>query len=93
MSVQLFDLGTVIGENLGVGSFEGGLILTLILSGMVLSYPIYKRMFTVAFPLLIIVLSLCTGLTWLNVYIFVIIICAIAGGLALKFRDLITGSF
>jgi len=93
MSIELFELGTELGETLGVGSFEGGLILTLILCGMVLSYPIYKRMFTVAFPLLIITLSLCTGLTWLNVYVFVIILASIASGLAIKFRDLITGSF
>lgn len=93
MSIQLFDLGEQLGNVLGVGAFEGGLILTLILCGMVLSYPIYKRMFTISFPLLIIVLSLCTGLTWLNVYIFVIIICAIAGGLSIKFREIILGRF
>jgi len=93
MSIELFDLGTALGNNLGVGSFEGGLILTLILCGVVLSYPIYKRMSNIAFPLLILVLCLCVGLTWLNVYIFVILICAIAGGLAVKFRELITGRF
>jgi len=93
MSVQLFDLGEQLGSTLGVGAFEGGLILTLILCGMVLSYPIYKRMFTISFPLLVIVLSLCTGLTWLNVYVFVIILAGIASGLAIKFRDLITGRF
>jgi len=93
MSIQLFDLGTVLGENLGVGAFEGGLILTLILCGIVLSYPIYKRMFNIAFIFMIITLCLCTGLTWLNVYVFIIILASIASGLAIKFRDLITGSF
>ena len=91
MSIELFDLGADLGSALGVGAFEGGLILTLILCGMVLSYPIYKRMYNVSFILMMLVLSLCIGLTWLNVYVFVIVVCAIAGGLAVKFRDLITG--
>jgi len=93
LSIELFDLATDLGEALGVTSFEGGLILTLIICGMVLSYPLYKKMYQIAFPLMIITLSLCVGLTWLNVYVFVIIICAIAGGLAIKFRDVITGRF
>ena len=93
MSVQLFDLGTALGSALGVGTFEGGLILTLILCGMTLSYPIYKRMFTISFPLFIIVISLCVGLTWLNVYVFIIIIAGIASGLAVKFREAIMGRF
>ena len=93
MSIELFDLGKDLGNVLGVSSFEGGLILTLIICGMTLSYPLYKKQYTIAFPLLIIILSLCVGLTWLNVYVFVIIICAIAGGLAIKFREIITGRF
>jgi len=93
MSIQLFDLAEDFGNVLGVTSFEGGLILTLIVVGIVISYPLYKRLYPLTFSLFILVISLCVGLTWLNVYVFVIIIGAIAGGLAIKFRDLITGKF
>jgi len=93
LSIELFDLGTDLGEQLGVSSFEGGLILTLILCGMVLSYPLYKRLYQIAFPLLMITLCLCVGLSWLNVYVFIMLVCAIAGGLAVKFRDIIIGRF
>jgi len=93
MSIELFDLGEDLGQVLGVSSFEGGLILTLIICGMALSYPLYKKMYNIAFILMMLSLSLCVGLTWLNVYVFIIIICAIAGGIAVKFRDIITGRF
>lgn len=93
MSIELFNLGEDLGTVLGVTSFEGGLILTLIVCGMVLSFPLYKRMYNIAFILMMLSLSLCVGLTWLNVYVFVIIICGIAGGIAIKFREIITGRF
>lgn len=91
MSIELFDLGEDLGNVLGVTSFEGGIILTLIICGMVLSYPLYKRAYNIAFGLFMLSLSLCVALTWLNVYVFIILICAIAGGLAIKFREIITG--
>jgi len=93
MSIELFDLGEALGDVLGVTSFEGGLILTLIVIGMTISYPLYKQHYPLTFGLFIVTLSLCVGLTWLNVYVFIILVCAIAGGLAIKFRDLITGRF
>jgi hypothetical protein len=90
MSIELFNLGADLGTALGVTAFEGGLILTLILTLAIIIYPLYKGHLTVTMGLFIAVIALCVGLTWLNVFVFIILICATAGGLAYKFKDIFT---
>jgi len=85
--INLFDLGTDLGTALGVTGFEGGLILTLICIMTVILYPLYKKQYSITMALFITILSLCVGLTWCNVYVFIIIVCTTAGGLAYKFKD------
>lgn len=87
VGIDLFNLGTDLGTALGVGAFEGGLILTLILTLAVILFPLYKGRYQITMGLFIMIISLCVGLTWLNVYVFIIIVCAVAGGLAYKFKD------
>jgi hypothetical protein len=87
LAIDLFNLGIDLGTALGVTGFEGGLILTLICVMAVIIYPLYKKHFSVVMGLFIMVSALCVGLTWLNVYVFIIIIAATAGGLAYKFKD------
>lgn len=84
LDINLLELPEDIGTATGVGTFAGGILLTLCILFTFISLPIYKKNVTAVLILSILILGFAIVVQWLNIFFLIIIILIIALGITDK---------
>jgi len=84
LAIDILNLPTDLGNALGISSFAGGILITIILLFTVISLPIYKKMTTAIVILSSLILGFAVVVQWLNIFFLIIIILIVALGITEK---------
>lgn len=84
MAIDILALPEDLGSALGIGTFAGGILLTLIILFTFISLPIYKKNVNAIIILSVLVLGFAVVIQWLSIFFLIIIILLIAVGITEK---------
>ena len=80
-AIDILALPTDLGNALGIGSFAGGILVTLIILFTFISLPIYKKNTNAIIILGVLVLGFAVVVQWLSIFFLIMIILIIALGI------------
>lgn len=84
MAIDILNLPTDLGIALGIGSFAGGILLTLVILFTFLSLPIYKKNTNAIIIFSVLILGFAVVIGWLSIFFLIIIILIVALGITEK---------
>jgi len=84
LAIDILNLPTDLGNALGIGSFAGGILITIIILFSFISLPIYKKMTTAIVILSSLILGFAVVVQWLSIFFLIIIILIVALGITEK---------
>jgi len=93
LDIDILALPEDIGIALGVGTFAGGILLTLVLLFAFISLPIYKKNIMAITILSLLILGFAIVVQWLNIFFLIIIVLIIALGITEKALGIFKGRF
>jgi len=93
LDIDILALPEDIGIATGVGTFAGGILLTLVLLFAFISLPIYKRNATAIIILSVLILGFAVVVQWLNIFFLIIIVLLVALGITEKALEIFKGRF
>jgi len=91
LSFDILNLDYDVGTALGIGEFAGGILLVLILALTTTALPLWKKSTSIAFVISILVMCFGIAVGWLSIFVLVLVVFAVALGLADRLTGILGG--